>query len=115
MLVLQYGERTYAAAKLVLLTHKNEGYMAKEKATVLNSLSDLQDMDKIKKQARQSAKELQSYASTISHLAHEFFDIANDEISVVRKEVSTRIHSDPVKAVATAFVAGFLIRAIVWR
>ena len=90
--------------------------MAKNSNTVtLNSLSDLQDLEKIKKQARQSAKDLQSYASTISHLAHEFFDIANDEISDVRKQVSTRIHADPVKATAAAFVAGFLIRAIVWR
>ncbi len=89
--------------------------MAKDKSLVLRNLSDLQDIDKIKKQARQSAKDLQGYAGTISHLAHEFFDIANDEISDVRKQVSTRIHADPVKAAATAFVAGYLLRAIIWR
>ena len=89
--------------------------MAKNNSVVLNDLHDLQDLEKIKKQARQSAKDLQSYASTISHLAHEFYDIANDEISSVRKEVSTRIHADPVKATAVAFLAGFLLRATIWR
>ena len=89
--------------------------MAKEDSVVFNNLSDLQDIDKIKKQARQSAKDLQNYASTISHLAHEFYDIANDEISDVRKQVSTRIHADPVKAVAVSFIAGYLLRAMIWR
>ena len=72
-------------------------------------------MDKIKKQAAQSASDLRQFAVRLSRLSHDFMDIANDEIKDARKQVTTRIKKDPLKATATAFVAGFLIRSIFWR
>jgi len=89
--------------------------MAKNKSIVLNDLHDLQDMDKIKKQAHQSASDLRQFAVRLSRLSHDFMDIANDEIKDVRGQVTTRIKADPVRATATAFVAGYLLRAILWR
>lgn len=89
--------------------------MAKNKSVVLNDLHDLQDIDQIKKQARASARDLRNFAGQINNLAHEFVGIANDEVKGARREVTRRIEADPVKAAATAFVAGFLLRAIVWR
>lgn len=87
------------------------------KTTVLNDLHDLQNVDvnAIKKQARESAQDLRQFAGKINNLAHEFIAIANDEFSDASRKVRTQIKSEPFKATAVAFAAGFLIRSLLKR
>lgn len=82
---------------------------------VLNDLHDLQDMDKIKQQARQSASDLRQFAIRMSKLSHDFMDIANDELKDARRQAVVKIKADPIRATVAAFATGYLIRAIFWR
>ena len=85
------------------------------KSVIVNDLRELQDMRQFKKQARESAMELREYAGKVNKLAHDFLGIANDEISEASDRVRARIKKEPLKAAATAFLVGYLLRAITRR
>ncbi len=90
----------------------------KNKATVLHDLNDIKDnmdIDQLKSRARQSAKDLHNFASRISTLAHDFMDVANDELSERKEKLATRVTQKPLQAIAIAFGAGYVVRAIFGR
>lgn len=87
----------------------------KTKQVILNDLHDLKDVDKLKNQARASAKELNNYAQRFGTLARDFLNIANDEAVEARQVVTKRIKDEPLKSAAIAFIAGYVAHAIFHR
>ena len=84
---------------------------------ILHDFSDLnkKDLKAVKTKAKNTAQDLKGRAKELLALSHEYYDYAHDEFEDVSQKLKNRIEAEPVKAAAYAFVAGYLLRALLKR